>query len=76
MDDSVSFVGFEQGLKNCFNNSPVGRIINAPKQIASIFTALGEGDFQTVIDIGADNILKSQPFYFASIPGMIDNFID
>ena len=72
----AEFVGLEQGLKNCFNNSMLGTIINAPKRTQELFGALKEGDFGTALDIGVQNLKSSTLLYQGSIFGLFDNFFD
>ena len=72
----MSFVGLEQGMKNCFNNSPLGCLINAPKRAEEMFSAIKEGDFDKVLDLGVQNLKNSCFLYSGSIFGLIDNFTD
>ena len=72
----MGFVGLKQGIKDCFNNSLLGSIIHAPKRTEEMFSALKEGDFDTVMDIGIQNVKNNCLLYSGSIFGLADNFFD
>ena len=76
MGESVNFVGVEQGIKNCINNSPVGCIINASKNFEEMVSAFQEGDYGKVAGKALQNLKNSSPLYSCSIFGTIDNFFD